>query len=67
MVFSVLGTVLIAVGLVVSIVFWIDSVFDRARIKELTGNRYPLVYFIYIANGPLLIVFGLLLIVWSRL
>jgi len=53
-------------GLIVSIVFWIPDIFDRAKIKDIMGERYPLVYLIYIANGPMLIVFGLLLIVWPK-
>jgi len=53
-------------GLIVSIVFWIPGIFDRAKVKDLMGKRYPLVYVVYIANGPLLIVFGLLLIIWPR-
>ena len=53
-------------GLIVSIVFWIPGIIDRTKVKDIMGKRYPLVYVVYIANGPLLIVFGLLLIIWPR-
>jgi len=53
-------------GLFVSIVFWIPGIFNRAQIKDIMGKRYPLVYVIYVANGPLLVFFGLLLIAWPK-
>ena len=58
---------LMLMGLVVSIVFWIPGIFDRNRIKNLMGKRYPLMYVVYIANGPLLMFFGFLLILWQRI
>ncbi|MGW8287290.1 MAG: hypothetical protein ACWGOD_03540 [Desulfobulbales bacterium] len=67
MLFSIFGIILMLLGLVVSIVFWLPPIFDRNRVKEVMGNRYPLVYIIYVANGPLLIVFGLLLIIWPKI
>ena len=60
------GIMLMFFGLVVSIIFWIPGVFDRAKIKDIMGKRYPLVYVVYIANGPLLMLFGLLLIIWPK-
>ena len=60
------GIVLIFLGSVVSIVFWIPSICNRNRIREILGKRYPLVYVVYIANGPVLILFGLILILWSK-
>ena len=53
-------------GLVVSVVFWMPGVLDRAKIKDIMGKRYPLVYLVYIANGPMLMLFGLLLIIWPK-
>jgi hypothetical protein len=60
------GIMLMFFGLVVSIVFWIPSIFDRIKIKNIMGKRYPLVYVVYIANGPMLMLFGLLLIIWPK-
>ena len=65
MILSMSGIVLIIFGLVISIVFWIPAIFDRNKMKEVMGKRYPLVYVVYIANGPLLILLGLLLAIWS--
>ena len=40
--------------------------FDRTKVKEVMGTRYPLVYVVYVANGPMLLLFGLLLVMWPR-
>ena len=67
MILLISGIMLMFFGLVISIVFWLPKIFDRNRIKEVMGKRYPLVYIVYIANGPLLILFGLLLIIWPKI
>ena len=66
MILSLSGIMLMLFGLAVSVVFWIPSIFNRAKVKEVMGNRYPLVYVVYIANGPLLILFGYLLFIWPK-
>jgi hypothetical protein len=66
MILAISGIMLMFFGLVVSIVFWVPGIFDRNRIKEVMGKRYPLVYIVYIANGPLLVLFGFLLIIWPK-
>ena len=66
MILAISGIMLMFFGLVVSIVFWLPGIFDRKRIKEVMGKRYPLVYIVYIANGPLLVLFGFLLIIWQK-
>jgi hypothetical protein len=66
MILAISGIMLMFFGLVVSIVFWVPGIFNRNRIKEVMGKRYPLVYIVYIANGPLLVLFGFLLIIWPR-
>jgi hypothetical protein len=66
MVLAISGIMLIFLGLVVSIVFWMPSIFNRNKIRSVMGRRYPLVYVVYIANGPMLIIFGLLLIIWPK-
>ncbi len=50
------------IGLLVSVLFWVPGVVDRSRLKELLGPRYAAVYIIYAANGPLLVVLGLVLL-----
>lgn len=66
MVLAISGIMLISLGLVVSIVFWMPSIFNRNKIRSVMGRRYPLVYVVYIANGPMLVIFGLLLVIWPK-
>jgi hypothetical protein len=66
MVLAISGIMLIFLGLVVSIVFWMPSIFNRNKIRSVMGRRYPLVYVVYIANGPMLVIFGLLLVIWPK-
>jgi len=66
MILTVFGIILMFFGLIVSLVFWIPGIINKEKIKNVMGARYPLVYVVYIANGPLLMLFGLLLIVWPK-
>jgi len=66
MILTISGIMLMFLGLVVSIVFWIPGILNKEKMKNVMGDRYALVYVVYIANGPLLILFGLLLIVWPK-
>jgi len=66
MILAISGIILMFFGLVVSIVFWVPGIINRNRIRSIMGRRYPLVYVVYIANGPMLIFFGLLLIIWPK-
>jgi hypothetical protein len=66
MILTISGIMLMFFGLTVSIVFWIPNIFDRTKVKEVMGERYPLVYVVYVANGPMLLLFGLLLILWPK-
>ncbi len=60
-IFASTGFVLACVGLAISVAFWIPRLCNRARLKEMLGSRYPVVYVVYIANGPLLLILGLIL------
>ena len=66
MILTISGMMLMLFGGTVSIVFWIPSIFNRQKIKAVLGTRYPLVYVVYIANGPMLVLFGLLIFLWPR-
>ncbi len=55
------GLVLTIVGLSISVAFWIPRLCNRTRLKEMLGSRYPVVYVVYVANGPLLLILGLIL------
>ena len=67
MIFAILGVTLMLFGLVVSIIFWVPGIFNRDRVRAIMGKRYPLVYVVYIANGPMLVLFGLLLFIWPKI
>ena len=67
MILAISGIILMFFGLVVSILFWVPGIFNRDRIRAIMGKRYPLVYVVYIANGPMLILFGLLLFIWPKI
>ena len=67
MVLTISGIMLMLFGVAVSIAFWIPGIINREKIKDIMGSRYPLVYVVYIANGPLLALFGLLLLLWPKI
>ena len=62
MIFLVAGVTLILIGGLVSVLFWVPGVIDRQKLKEMLGSRYPLVYLVYSANGPVLLMAGILLV-----
>jgi hypothetical protein len=59
--FAITGMILATIGLLISVLFWIPGICNRKRLKEMLGSRYPVVYVVYIANGPLLLALGLIL------
>lgn len=59
---TILGIMLMAAGSAVSILFWMPKIINRPRLRELLGSRYPMIYVIYAANGPFLVLLGLLLL-----
>ena len=63
MLFLVAGIVLICIGLTITVLFWVPGVFDRHRFKEILGPRYPIIFFVYSANGPFVLLAGILLVV----
>ena len=65
-IFSTIGLVLAIVGLAVSVAFWIPKLCNRTRLKEMLGSRYPVVYVVYVANGPMLLLLGAILLIFFR-
>jgi hypothetical protein len=59
---STLGIVLVIVGSGISVMFWVPQIVNRPKLKEILGQRYPMIFFVYIANGPLLLCVGLFLL-----
>jgi len=64
--FATIGMILAVAGLVVSVAFWIPGLCNRNRLKEILGSRYPLVYVVYVANGPMLLLLGVILLITFR-
>lgn len=60
------GMALACLGAIVSVLFWIPGLLDRQRLREILGSRYPLVYVVYLANGPFLLLLGILLMLRFR-
>jgi len=58
---SIVALVFCLVGLAITVGFWHPRLVDRNRLKELLGRRYPLVFLLYVANGPLLFLLGVIL------
>ena len=65
-IFSSIGLILAVVGLAISVAFWIPRLCNRTRLREMLGSRYPVVYVVYIANGPLLLLLGTILLITFR-
>ena len=65
-IFSSIGLILAVVGLAISVAFWIPRLCNRTRLREMLGSRYPVVYVVYIANGPLLLLLGVILLITFR-
>ena len=63
---KIFGIILALFGGIVTMVFWIPGLVNRPRLKEILGSRYPLIFIIYGANGPFLLILGLLLYFLSR-
>jgi len=62
MIFLVAGLFLLGIGGAVSILFWMPGLVDRRKLRELLGPRYPMIYLVYSANGPLLALAGIILL-----
>jgi hypothetical protein len=62
MIFLVSGLFLLVLGGLVSVFFWVPGLVDRRKLRELLGSRYPLVYLVYSANGPVLVLAGAILL-----
>lgn len=62
MIFLIAGLPLLIIGGLVSVLFWVPGLINRTMLRDLLGKRYPLVYLVYSANGPFLLVAGLVLL-----
>jgi len=62
MLYLIGGIILLVTGGSVSVLFWLPEIISRSKLREFLGSRFPLIYLIYIANGPLLFIAGVLLL-----
>ncbi|NTV15648.1 MAG: hypothetical protein HGA96_17255 [Desulfobulbaceae bacterium] len=62
MIILISGLTLLIIGGLVSVLFWLPGLINRAQLRELLGSRYPLVYLVYSANGPFLLLAGMVLL-----
>ena len=58
MILTKFGVLLMGVGLIVSILFWVPQIVNRQKLKELLGPRFLMIYFFYFTNGPFLVIIG---------
>lgn len=65
-IFATIGLILAIAGLAISVAFWIPRLCNRARLREMLGSRYPIVYVVYVANGPMLLLLGAILLIFFR-
>jgi hypothetical protein len=61
---TIIGTLLVIIGGIISITFWIPGIIDRKKLNDVLGPRYPLIFVVYGANGPALFLLGLFLLFW---
>jgi len=61
-IFSLLAIAFITIGGGITVLFWVPGIINRARLREVLGQRYPLIFIVYVANGPLLVFLGLFLL-----
>ena len=66
MILKYIALFLIFVGLIISIVFWIPQLVNKPKLKSILGKRYPIIYFVYISNGPFLVLIGLLMLFYLQ-
>jgi len=60
--FSLLAIALMLFGGAITVLFWVPGIINRARLREALGQRYPLIFIVYVANGPLLVFLGLFIL-----
>ncbi len=66
MALPLLAYLLIFVGGLISILFWIPKVVKHSQLKDFLGRRFPLVYLFYFTNGPFLLLVGLYLLWFQK-
>lgn len=66
MIINIVGIFFVIVGTVVSLIFWIPGFINKNHLRQIMGTRYPIIYFIYFSNGPLLLIIGAVMLTFLR-
>ncbi|MEW6520738.1 MAG: hypothetical protein AB1461_15135 [Thermodesulfobacteriota bacterium] len=66
MIVKIVGIFFVVVGTVVSLLFWVPGLINKDHLRQIMGQRYPMIYFIYFTNGPLLLLIGAVMLTWLR-
>ncbi len=64
MIVKIIGIVFVVIGTIVSMIFWVPGLIDKRQLRQIMGNRYSMIYFIYFTNGPLLLIIGALILTY---
>ncbi|MEW6288794.1 MAG: hypothetical protein AB1545_02945 [Thermodesulfobacteriota bacterium] len=63
---KIVGIFFVVVGTVISVIFWVPGVINKSQLRQIMGHRYPMIYFIYFSNGPLLLIIGAVILTCLR-
>ncbi|RJX29851.1 MAG: hypothetical protein C4531_09980 [Desulfurivibrio sp.] len=66
MIVKIVGIFFVVVGTVISLLFWVPGLINKDHLRQIMGQRYPMIYFIYFTNGPLLLLIGAAMLTWLR-
>lgn len=58
MIVKIVGIFFVVIGTVISLLFWVPGFINKNHLRQIMGHRYPMIYFIYFSNGPLLLIIG---------
>lgn len=64
MIIKIIGIVFVVIGTIISLIFWVPGLINKKQLKEIMGSRYPMIYFIYFTNGPLLLIIGSIILTY---
>jgi hypothetical protein len=66
MIINIVGICFVVVGTVVSLIFWVPGFINKNQLRQIMGSRYPIIYFIYFTNGPLMLIIGAVMLTCLR-
>ncbi|MBU4260753.1 MAG: hypothetical protein KKC76_02595 [Proteobacteria bacterium] len=66
MIVKIVGIFFVVVGTVISLIFCVPGLINKDHLRQIMGQRYPMIYFIYFTNGPLLLIIGAAILTFMR-